>query len=457
MSQPSALIVDDAPDFLASLEMLVKREGFETRTATTLHAALASLQAAMPDVVLIDLQLPDGNGLEFLREHQVTDATQVIVITGNASVESAVSALQGGATDYLTKPVDRARLKSCLNNVARTRELRKQVNMLREELLGLGRFGPMIGRSKPMQQVFNLIQRVAPTEASVLISGDSGVGKELVAQTIHSLSRRADGPLLAINCGAVPASLIESEVFGHERGSFTGADRRRAGVFERCKGGTLFLDEITEMPVELQVKLLRVLENRQFNRVGGSELIDVDVRIIAATNRDPRKAVDDGLLREDLYYRLNVFPIHVPPLRDRDEDIPLLAEHLLQQLNEEHGTNKRWTGTALDELAARPWNGNVRELKNVVSRAFIMAEADLGPDTVKTSVEPPKEVSRAATFEVSVGVPISEVERRLIEATLQHCGGDKAHAAKTLGISVKTLYNRINLYGAAAPQADPAK
>jgi len=448
MTRPSALLVDDDPDFLASLELLVEREGFQCRTALTLHQAKVALGEGLPDAVLIDLSLPDGNGLEFLCEQGALDGPEVIVITGHASVESAVEALRNGATDYLVKPVDRARLKSCLAQVARTRALKRQVSDLRGELLELGRFDQMIGRSPPMLRVYELIQRVAPTDASVLISGESGVGKELVAQTIHKLSRREGRPLLALNCGAMPANLVESELFGHERGSFTGAERRHQGAFERAAGGTLFLDEITEMPVELQVRLLRVLEARSFHRVGGSEPIAADVRILASTNREPHAAVAAGLLREDLFYRLNVFPIRLPPLRERGDDVLLLAESMLAELNREQGTEKHWSSAALEELRSRAWKGNVRELRNLVSRAYILGETELGPETLASTAVPELPAARPGAIEITIGVPISEAERRLIEATLEQCNGDKAQAARTLGISVKTLYTRLNLYRA---------
>ena len=447
----TALIVDDEDDFRISLEMLVKREDFECRTAASLGEALAELQKGVPDVVLIDLHLPDGNGLEFLREQGVLDTSEVIVVTGQASVESAVDALHQGAADYLSKPIDRARLISCLKSVGRTRALKQQVSILSSELRDLGHFNGIIGRSSAMQQVFDLIQRVAPTDASVFITGESGVGKELVAQTIHKLSKRSAGPLLPVNCGAMPANLIESELFGHERGSFTGAERRREGCFERASGGTLFLDEITELPPELQVKLLRVLESRTFTRVGGNESIATNVRVLAATNRDLRKAVEDKVLREDLFYRLNVFPIVVPPLADRGHDVVLLAENFLDQFNDEHGTAKNWTPAALAQLARQPWRGNVRELKNVVQRAFILAESELGTETLEHVSEAARDSSRVATFEVSAGSNIGDVERRLIEATLTLFNGDKAKTADALGISIKTLYNRINVYSASRP------
>ena len=305
-----------------------------------------------------------------------------MLVTGHASVETAVEALRRGAADYVTKPVDFARVKMVLANVARTRELKEEIGNLRGELRELGRFGPLIGASSAMQKVYDLIARVAKTEATILITGETGTGKELVAQTIHELSRRHREPFLPINCGAVSPTLIESELFGHERGSFTGADRVHRGYFERANRGTIFLDEITEMPFELQVKLLRVLESGALNRIGGNDPIKVDVRAIAATNREPEAAVAKGKLREDLLYRLNVFPIILPPLREREEDIELLAEHFLALLNRQEGRQKRFSPAALERLREQRWPGNVRELKNLVQRAYILAEDEIGPGSL---------------------------------------------------------------------------
>jgi transcriptional regulator with PAS, ATPase and Fis domain len=289
---------------------------------------------------------------------------------------------------------------------------------------------------------------VAPTRACVLIAGESGTGKELVAETVHRMSPRAERPFLALNCGAIAASVIESELFGHERGSFTGADRSRKGYFEQAHEGTLLLDEITEMPLELQVKLLRVLESRQLYRVGASEPIEVDVRVLAATNRDPMQAIKEGRLREDLYYRLNVFSVVLPPLRERGEDARMLAEHFLAEINERDGSARRWSKRALDEIVAYPWPGNVRELRNVVERLAVLSgevidRAGLAQDTGRGG---PAEVP-ALTF--PPGTQLADVERRMILATLRMVGGDKCAAAARLGISLKTLYNRLNVYRAA--------
>jgi two-component system response regulator AtoC len=453
---PLALIVDDDPDFAHSLELLVKRENFETSTAGSLAEARRVIAESTPDVILLDMALPDGDGMEFVRTECASTGAEVIVITGQASVDSAVEALREGVLDYLVKPVDRARLKATLAHVARTRALKTQVGELRGELRDLGRFGPMVGRSKAMQAVYDLIERVAPTDANVFITGESGTGKELVAQTIHQLSARRHGPMLPINCGAVSPQLIESELFGHERGSFTGADKQHKGFFERARGGTVLLDEITEMPIELQVKLLRVLEAGVLMRVGGTEPIAIDARVIAASNRDPSEAIKQAKLREDLFYRLNVFPIQLPPLREREEDVELLAEFFLEQLNESSGQKKSWTRGALERLGSHRMPGNVRELKNLVHRAFIMAEDQIIGDSVQVE-ERLVESTSNSHLEVHLGSSIAETEQRLILATLEHLGGDKEKTARTLGISLKTLYNRLNVYAASRAATEVEK
>jgi transcriptional regulator with PAS, ATPase and Fis domain len=301
-----------------------------------------------------------------------------------------------------------------------------------------------------MQQVYDLLERVAPTGAGVLLTGESGTGKELAAETIHRLSRRSDGPFVAVNCGAISQTLIESELFGHEKGSFTGADRSRQGYFELAQGGTLFLDEITEMSPDFQVKLLRVLETSTLMRVGGAETIPVDVRVIAATNRDPGRAVQEGALREDLYYRLNVFPVTLPPLRERGEDIGLLADHFLELHNEREKTQKHWGPESHGRLGRYAWPGNVRELKNVVERAAILADAVIGADLLPEPGATTRGSSGdGAVLQVRLGSSLEDAERRLILATLHDLEGDKKRAAEVLGISLKTLYNRLNLYEAA--------
>jgi DNA-binding NtrC family response regulator len=441
-----ALIVDDDANFVEGFAELVGKEGFTTATARGVREAKAEIARRAPDVLLIDLQLPDGSGLDLLQEPEA-GSPDVIFVTGHASVETAVEALRRGASDYLTKPVDFARLKMVLGNVTRTRELKEEIGSLRGELRELGRFGPMIGASPAMQKVYDLISRVARTEATILVTGETGTGKELVAQTVHEQSRRHREPFLPLNCGAVSPALIESELFGHERGSFTGADRVHRGYFERANKGTIFLDEITEMPIELQVKLLRVLENGTLNRIGGNDPISVDVRVFAASNREPEAAVAKGKLREDLLYRLNVFPIHLPPLREREDDLDLLADHFLGLLNRQEGRQKRFTPAALQRLREQRWPGNVRELKNVIHRAYILAEDEIEPACLPLpgSASP----RPASTLSISVGMAVAEAQRRLILATLEGFSGDKKKAAEVLGISLKTLYNRLTEYRAA--------
>ena len=447
---PHALVVEDDPHSLSALAEVVELEGFTTASASTLASARAHFDEQVPDLVLIDLMLPDGSGIDLLKDTPGGAATEVVFITGHASVDTAVQALRTGATDYLTKPVDIARLRTILTNVKRTRELKDEIDMLRHELRSLGRFGSMIGASAPMGKVYDLISRVAPTDATVLITGESGTGKELAAQTVHQLSRRRKAPFLPINCGAVSPNLIESELFGHERGSFTGAERTHKGHFERASGGTLFLDEITEMPMELQVKLLRVLETGTLMRLGGERPIDVDVRLIAASNRVPEEAVRVGKLREDLLYRLKVFPLTLPPLRDRPGDIDLLVTHFLQQLNRDQDTNKQFSAAALERLRKHYWPGNVRELKNTVHRAFILADNEITPDClpeeVGGAVPATAAIASGPSVQVSVGTSAADAERQLIMKTLAHYDGDKQKTAEVLGISVKTLYNRLNEY-----------
>jgi DNA-binding NtrC family response regulator len=442
---PDALIVDDEPNTLQALADLVEREGFTTRTADCLEVARREVQERLPDVVLCDLILPDGEGTELLRDLVEEPGVETILVTANATVSSAVDALRLEAYDYLTKPVDVARLRALLARLRRSLALRREVEDLRHELRRLGRFGDMVGTSSAMQKLFDMVERVAPTDATVLVRGESGTGKEVVAQTIHRLSRRMEGPFVPLNCGAVSPQLIESELFGHERGSFTGAERRHQGVFERADRGTLFLDEITEMSAELQVKLLRILETGLVTRVGGTRELEVDVRVVAATNRDPDEAVEDGRLRRDLYYRLKVFPVELPPLRARAGDVPLLAQHFLDRLAANDGVEKRFDPAAMEALERYAWPGNVRELKNTVERTFILADEVIGVDLLPPEVRGDIPVS-PGQLQAPVGTPLDDVVKAHTMATLEHFDGNKKRTAEALGISLKTLYNRLHRY-----------
>jgi DNA-binding NtrC family response regulator len=446
-----ALIVEDDKNSLDGYAELIRDEGFETLTAQTVDAARRLLREHAVDVAILDLQLPDGTGIDLLEELGQQPHAEVVMITGHGSINSAVEALRRGASDYLTKPVDIHRLRKILDKARATMELRDQIGQLRGELRRMGRFGSLIGSSPSMQRVYDLITRVAPTGSTVLVSGETGVGKELVARMVHELSPRSARPFVAVNCGAVPGSLIESELFGHERGSFTGAERKREGILRQADGGTLFLDEITEMPTDLQVKFLRVLETGSFAAVGSDQTLQIDLRVIAATNRDPDRAVEDGRFRRDLLYRLNVFPIEVPPLRERPDDVEILARHFLAELDRDAESTKRLSDEAIKRLRAHVWPGNVRELKNVIERAYILAGEAIEPGDVplKSGTSP----GAGESLRLTVGSSLGDAERRLILATLDHTGGQKRRAAELLGISVKTLYNRLKSYGAggAAP------
>ena len=442
-----ALVVEDDPISQAALAKVLQKEGFTATVAATLREAREKYTAERPHLVLSDIKLPDGSSLDFIRTLDKEPDSQFVLITGHASIDTAVEALRLGVMDYMLKPLDLPRLKAILTNFTRSRELREEIGDLRKELKRLGHFGTLLGASKTMEKAYDLMGRVAPTDATVLLSGESGTGKDLAAQTIHSLSRRKKAVYLPLNCGAMSPTLIESELFGHEKGSFTGADRLHKGYFERASGGTLFLDEISEMPVELQVKLLRVLETNTIARIGGDAIIPVDVRVIAATNRKLDEAVANGKFREDLLYRLKVFPIDMPPLRERNGDIDLLAEHFLQKLNRAEAAQRKFTKPALKRLRDHSWPGNVRELKNVVHRAFILAEEDIGPECVVFGTEY-ADPDSLPVLKFKVGTTLEEVEKRVILATYDRCSGDKKEAAELLGMSLRTLYYRLHQYGA---------
>jgi DNA-binding NtrC family response regulator len=457
-----ALIVEDDPDSASMMAALVGAHGFSAATARSLRDARKQLALQQPDVVLLDLRLPDGNGMTLLDDPDLMGNSEVVFMTGHASLETSIQALRYGAADYLIKPVSAKQLQSILSRVTRPSVLRAEVDSLNEDLQRTGRFGHLVGGSEPMRRVYEQIARVAGTSVTVFITGESGTGKELVARTVHDLSRRRSRPFLAVNCGAISPNLIESEIFGHERGSFTGAERQHQGFFERAHGGTLFLDELTEMPPALQVKLLRVLETSTFMRVGSTTPQETDVRVIAATNRDPAHAVASGALREDLFYRLNVFPVELPPLRHRREDLPLLTAHFLQDIGQREGAFKRATPAALERLAQYRWPGNVRELRNVLQRAYVMAAGpEIGdqwlprdvlaePAAATAAVTPAAPAAPTAagtTLQVTVGTPLAAVERQVILATLEHYGHQKERTAAALGVSLKTLYNRLKEYG----------
>jgi DNA-binding NtrC family response regulator len=439
-----ALLVDGDWQSLQTLAGEVAGEGFATRSAESLEKARLELGGEPFDLVLAELELPDGSGLELVPTLEELAHTELVLLSSNGASRPASAQLRGASVECLQKPVEPARLRRVLRGVLRTAELRYEVDSLRGELRRLGRFGAMVGASAPMQRVYDQILRVAPTKTTVFIVGGTGSGKELVAESIHALSPRASGPFLPVDCGAISPGLIESELFGHEKGAFTGATQRRYGLFERASGGTLFLDEITEMPLELQSKLLRALETRRIRRIGSSRLIDIDVRVIAATNCQPEAAVAQRKLREDLLYRLLVFPIQLPPLKERDDDLVLIATHVLEELNQQADARKRFTEKALARLRRHSWPGNVRELKNVVERAFLMASDEIGPSCLEISSDGRGQLGEG--LPVRVGMTIREAERHPILATLEQLGGDKRQAAETLGISLKTLYNRLNDY-----------
>jgi DNA-binding NtrC family response regulator len=440
------LIVEDDPATRTGLAELVQAWGFQTDEASDGEDGLRKVTTFRPAIIVSDLVMPRLGGLELLRslKDQLSDIT-FILLTAQGTVDSAVEAIKDGAYDYLSKPVDPQRLQILLQKAVERQETLREVRHLRRQLREHGTFGRIVGNSPGIRSVYRVIEQSAPTMASVLISGDSGTGKELVAQTIHELSPRASFPFVAINCAAIPETLLESEIFGHEKGAFTGAQDRRIGVFELAHRGTLFLDEIAEMVPATQVKLLRVLQERTFRRLGGRQEQVVDVRVIAATNTDPAAAVREGKLREDLYYRLNVFAIELPPLRDRREDIPLLVQNFLNEFNRTNMKSVRAVNQeAMHILERYAWPGNIRELRNVIERATILADSDF----IEPRHLPPTLLSREEetlpTLTIAPGTTVDEAERRLILLTLEHTRNNKTRAAEILGISLKTLHNKLN-------------
>jgi DNA-binding NtrC family response regulator len=429
------LVVDDNTEFQTLAAQLARLSHCVARRAETLSEARKLTASEQFDLIMIDLNLPDGNGLDLLHEIDLTAHGQIAVVTGYPSVESAVRAVRSPVIDYLLKPVGTEALRGLFERA----HLRAQTYRPPQP----NEFGGLIGQALPMRDLYERMRKVAPLDVSVLVHGESGTGKELVAKAVHDLSGRP-GRFLPVNCGAIAPELMSSHLFGHERGSFTGALQLHAGYFEQAEGGTLFLDEITEMPASLQVYLLRVLENNTLTRVGGSREIPINVRVIAATNRNPQQSVADGMLRADLYYRLVGFPLTVPALCERREDIPVLARHFLNRLNERYQTRRTFSPDALRQLMSRPWPGNVRELRHAVQRLYILASGDIlepRPEQLFKSVE-----SNDGFVRFQVGMTFDDIEREMLLKTLDYHDNNKRQAARTLGITTKTIYNRLLRY-----------
>ena len=452
------LVVDDEINQRSALAGIVGRWGYDVATAQNGTDALSKLKNFDADVVITDLNMPEMDGKALLEElHKASTPPQAIVLTAFGNLETALETVHDlGAFWYLEKPLQTTALKMILERAIDKRRLANHAGRLERELASRGVLGELIGESTAMQEIFHLLQQSAPTKATILITGESGTGKELTARAIHELSPRRTGPFFAVNCAAMPESLMESELFGHEKGAFTGAVERRAGCFELARGGTLLLDEIGDMPMNTQAKLLRVLEERRVRRLGSPREIDLDVRVVASTNQNLREAITKGSFREDLYFRLNVFEIHLPPLRERSGDVPRLAEELISNLNQKHEC--RVTDLAPDVLAllsSYDWPGNVRELRNVLERAVILA----GEGTITAAHLPrgfagrPETAPRESGGESVVlepGTTVADAERALIEMTLRHTGNNRTRAADILGISPKTLFNKLKEYGEGA-------
>jgi len=448
MARPrlSVLVVDDDAATRDGLKALLETWGYAATAASDGKAALDICNANLPHAVVTDLMMPGMTGLEFVealgaRAQQLA----VIMVTGQGTIETAVQAIKLGAYDYLTKPLEPPKLREVLERGLKQVALAREAKALRQKLESpLGSYGELIGKSPPMRQLYQRLGQIAPTDAAVLVSGESGTGKELVARTLHDLSPRRDGEFLALNCAAISATLMESELFGHEKGAFTNAIERRQGCFEQADGGTLFLDEITEMAPEVQAKFLRVLEEGQIRRIGGNASIPISVRVVAATNRNPASAVKEGKLREDLFYRLSVFHLELPALRERGEGIALLARHFLESFAEKyHRPALPWNTDFAPALQGHGWPGNVRELRNAMERLAVLAP---GPILAKDDI---LQFCLAAVIkDQTSGAPLSlaEAERHAIERALGASGGNKTQAARLLGITPKTLNAKLALY-----------
>jgi DNA-binding NtrC family response regulator len=461
-TQEKVLIVEDEENERSGLAELISAWGYRTETAKDGLEGLEKVATWSPGIVVTDFKMPRMDGMELLQ--RLSDQPQqiaVVLLTAQGSIDVAVDAMKAGAYDFIQKPVDPARLKQILQNAARQRGTVLELEVTKRKLRDTGLFGHMVGSSRPMQEVFHLIEMVAPSTASVLITGESGTGKEMVAQTIHDMSPRKNKPFVAINCSAIPETLIESEIFGHEKGAFTGAMERRAGCFELAEEGTLLLDEIGEMPAATQAKLLRVLEDRKLRRLGSKVETPVDVRVLAATNKVPEEAVAKGELRGDLYYRLNVFNIHLPPLREHKEDLPQLVEALLADMNAKHGRKVGGVSdTVLQMFQNHNWPGNVREVRNTMERAVIVNDSPL----VEPRHLPPNfgsmgvrvTASDGEGIRLEVGTTVGDAEKMLILKTLAASNNNKTRAAEILGISLKTLHNKLKEYGSASAVSSEA-
>src|SRR5712691_4661195 len=456
MSREKVLIVEDEENERTGLAELISSWGYVAETARDGQEGHEKVSVWSPSIIITDLKMPRMSGLEMLEKIAADSQTiAVIVVTAQGTIDSAVQAMRMGAYDYVTKPIDTARLRTILQNAATLLGTRVELEVTRSKLRDAGSLGSLVGPSKKMQEIFRLIEMVAPSTASVLITGASGTGKELVARTVHELSPRRHKPFVPINCAAIPETLIESEIFGHEKGAFTGALERRTGCFELAEGGTLLLDEIGEMPVATQAKLLRVLEDRKLRRLGSKVETTVDVRVLAATNKVPEEAVAHGELRNDLYYRLNVFNVHMPPLREHKEDIPELVRALLAEMSARHGRKVATVSEAvLNAFNNYSWSGNVRELRNALERAVIVCDGPvvetkhLPPNFGQTTVRPA--VNDPDAVRLGVGTTVEQAEKLLILKTLESTHNNKTRAAEILGISLKTLHNKLKEYGSAA-------
>ncbi|HTQ86324.1 MAG TPA: sigma-54 dependent transcriptional regulator [Candidatus Solibacter sp.] len=462
---PSAgriLVVEDEENARKGYEALLRKWGCEVLGVGSAEEGLEAFLTFRPAVLIADVELPGMNGLEFLRA--LGDAlaeVPAILITGKGSEDRAVQAIESGAFWYIEKPLKPLVLRALLDRaLGRVRD-RRQVAALTRELRATGRLSELVGSSKAMREVSLAVEQAAPSTASVLITGETGAGKEVVARALHRLSARADGPFVAINCSAIPESLMESEIFGHEKGAFTGAAERRLGCFELADAGTLLLDEIGEMPMATQAKLLRVLEDHKVRRLGGKTETPVDVRVLAATNKDPGQAVAQGQLRQDLYFRLNVFHIHLPPLRARKEDLPALVDAILADTSAKHGKRVRGVSAeVMEALRGHTWPGNVRELRNVLEHAVIVSTGDsIGRQQLPPQFgRPSPGVSSLGGLRFPPGVTVEQAERELIRQTLEATSNNKTRAAELLGISLKTLHNKLKEYAsqgnnhAAAPE-----